>query len=242
MTNDKFQMTNWVLVLVFGILSFAAPVHADSINDKIENAIKDYVMSERSDWEDDNIKVSFSGAENMTDKYLNDQNVQVKVSENYNLSKITPRMLIPLIFKGGGKIENVNLWVRLEVFKEIATAKERIKRNAVIKDDDLSISNKEVALLPMNYYERKNDIIGKVAKINIEKGAVIFEAMVKTKPDVAKGAKVNIKSSSDGIVIDVSGIALEDGRIGDTIKVKRLDSSKSLDAVVNAQGEVEVKL
>lgn len=57
---------------------------------------------------------------------------------------------------------------------------------------------------------------------------------------VCKNDKINIVARSGGLSLKTSGIALDDGNINQSVRVKNLKSGKMISAVVSAPAEVEV--
>ncbi len=209
---------------------------------KIENTIKDYIVSERPEWKDENIKINLSGNEEIFKLYENDRSIKVKVPEIYKLTKISPKMLIPVIITANSKNKSYNLWVRVEVYKDVVVAKNKIDRNAAVSEDDVELLNREIALLPERYFKDINDVIGKYARTNIKEGSIVYDWMVKLQPVIIKGSTIKITVIGSNLVLETEGIALEDGQIGDKIKVRRIDSGKIFEAIVTGSASAEVKL
>ena len=122
------------------------------------------------------------------------------------------------------------------------TAANKINKNSVISADSLSLSKKEVALLPAKYFTSADDVEGKAAKTNISESSIVYDWMIKAVPIVSKGDKIKISVSGNNLLLETDGIALEDGQIGDKINVRRNDSGKNINAIVIDKNSVGVKL
>ena len=57
---------------------------------------------------------------------------------------------------------------------------------------------------------------------------------------VCKNDKINIIARSGGLSLKTSGIALDDGTVNQSVRVKNLKTQKIISAVVSAPAEVEV--
>lgn len=210
-----------------------------SVKDKADDAIKDYILNEEPKWIGEDIKISY---ENNSFKDFGDD-IDFKVSENYRLTKMTPKILIPLVvYKDGTAVKTINLWTKIEIFKNVVVPSKNIPKNAIISEDDLILKKKDVSLLQPRYFDDIGNVAGKVAKNKIYSGYPVYDWMIKDNPVVSKGDRVLIKVSGDNIFIESYGIALEDGQIGDKIKVRRADSKVQLDAYIINSKEVEVRL
>ena len=82
----------------------------------------------------------------------------------------------------------------------------------------------------------KDLLVGKRAKTNIGIGRVIYKSMVEIPPVIKRGQRVLIVAESDTLKVTAPGVAKEDGRIGELIKVQNLLSKKVvIGKVVDAQ-------
>ena len=78
----------------------------------------------------------------------------------------------------------------------------------------------------------KADLINYWTKVTIPKGAVIDHRRLRPIPVVVVGQDVSIVSQVGAIEIKVAGRALEDGRIGERIRVQNKNSEKRLRGVI----------
>lgn len=72
------------------------------------------------------------------------------------------------------------------------------------------------------------DIVGSTAKIDISENDVITERMVIPDYKVKRKDYVKVIYSRNSIRIEIQGVALENGKLGDLIKVKNISSGKVL--------------
>jgi flagella basal body P-ring formation protein FlgA len=82
-------------------------------------------------------------------------------------------------------------------------------------------------------------VVGKVAKRNIRAGEVIKERDLEPNFVVKKGKPVKLIYESGGIHVELLAVALENGAVGDIIKVKNVSTGKVL--VCKVIGENTVK-
>lgn len=236
-------------VILLGIVFSCLPAgmafiaYADTSRDKVVTAIEEYILTERPDWQGEDIRISFKGGEKVLRAYGKKQEVEFKVPSVYKLTKITPQMVLPMaVMVNGAPKEKFNVRVKVELYKDVVVALKKINKSAVVTAKDIGVAKREVALLPAKYFEDTQELVGKMAKASIYEGSVVFDWMIKLQPSVVKGQKVKIIAESPGLLVEAAGIALEDGQIGDTIKVKRVDSKEKIEAEITDSNEVEVKL
>lgn len=61
-------------------------------------------------------------------------------------------------------------------------------------------------------------------------------------PRIKKGSTVMISTNINGIVVSAQGEAMQDGKAGDTIKVRNIASKKIVSAIVINSEQVEVRI
>lgn len=81
---------------------------------------------------------------------------------------------------------------------------------------------------------------GCVARTRVVAGSMLTEDLLVPKPLILTGSPVQVRYAGNGFQILVDGIAREDGRRGERIRVKSLSSGRILRAVVVAPGVVEL--
>lgn len=230
------------IVFVVFILACALSFAKNSLDLKLEKAIQKYILSIDPELISEQITIKFSYPQILIDAYHKNDNIDFNVSKEFKISKITSKMLIPVsIVEKAVNFGNVNVWVDLEIYKTIIVAQKNITKGRIISSEDLKITKKEISSLNYNYFDEFNDIVGKVAKNNIKEGSIVYDWMVKISPFISKGKSIKIVSRLQNILIETFGFALEDGQLGETIKVRRNDSKEVLNATIVSSEVVEVK-
>jgi flagella basal body P-ring formation protein FlgA len=83
-------------------------------------------------------------------------------------------------------------------------------------------------------------VVGKMARLTLLPGHAIPFAGVSNRKLVANGAEVKLVYAEGGLVIVTSGAALQDGSIGDVVRVRNSDSGVTVSGAVQADGSVKV--
>ncbi|MEO2068742.1 MAG: flagellar basal body P-ring formation chaperone FlgA, partial [Desulfurobacteriaceae bacterium] len=142
------------------------------------------------------------------------------------------------IFRNGKPVKRVFITLRVEKKQSVVVAKKNIPKGKIITFEDL-----EVVKLPeskaKNTFLSKEEVIGRVARRDIRKGEVIRERDILPHFIVFKGKPVKVVYSSGTIHIEILGIALENGSLGDIIKVKNISTGKVLLCRVIGNGIVK---
>ena len=93
---------------------------------------------------------------------------------------------------------------------------------------------------PGPFIESRSLIVGKVARLTLLPGHAIPFSGVSNRKLVANGAEVKLIYSEGDLLITTIGAALQDGSIGDIVKVRNSDSGVTVSGAVQPDGSVRV--
>jgi len=85
-----------------------------------------------------------------------------------------------------------------------------------------------------------SQVVGRVARVGLGSGQAVIAEHLRSPVVVKRGAQVEVTATIGQVTVTASGTALEDGAVGDTIRVKG-GGGKLLEAVVSGEGRVTVK-
>jgi len=83
-------------------------------------------------------------------------------------------------------------------------------------------------------------IVGKVARLTLLPGHAIPFAGVANRKLVSNGQEVKLVFSEGGLLIMATGAALQDGSVGDVVRVRNNDSGVTVSGAVQPDGSVSV--
>ena len=115
--------------------------------------------------------------------------------------------------------------------------KKNITKGEVLTEDHLSYSYQISDDLPGGFTSM-SEVIGRKAKFNLARGAVIKTRQLEIVYPVEKGKAVLVVADNSRLSITVNAIALEAGQLGDMIKVKNSTSGIILNAIVTGEKKV----
>lgn len=122
--------------------------------------------------------------------------------------------------------------LRLRTFETVLVSKRLINRHQILKEDDFRWERRETTNLIEEPVKQLGEVLGKRASRRIAPGRILVRGMIETPPVIRRGDIVRVKAYFKNIVATVLGKALQDGRVGDSIVIKNLDSGKRIRAVV----------
>ena len=116
--------------------------------------------------------------------------------------------------------ESQTLTCDIAIYKNIPVSSRTIQKNQTIVPEDIKNVKLPMRLANETFVTNPKQIIGMISKVKIPNGLPIKEFYIK-KPVVIKSNDViDIIYTNKNITVKTRGFALENGSIGDTIKVK----------------------
>jgi len=131
--------------------------------------------------------------------------------------------------------------VKVAIYKDVLTAKEFIPQLQMVNYSNTYIKRTDIANSVENVMEKLPEPL--VAAKNISKDMPVLISQTKEKPDIVRNSEVKIMFvQNDDFNIEISGVAMKEGKIGDIITVKNTRYNKIYTATVTGENRVEVKL
>jgi flagella basal body P-ring formation protein FlgA len=90
------------------------------------------------------------------------------------------------------------------------------------------------------FINSRSHIVGRVARLTLLPGHAIPFSSISNRKLVANGAEVKLVFSEGDLIIVTTGAALQDGSIGDVVRVRNSDSGVTVSGAVQPDGSVRV--
>lgn len=129
--------------------------------------------------------------------------------------------------------------VQVEQTKPVVVTSETMSPGSLLTEKNLYIADIPINRLRGSTYSDKQYLLGARLKRRVRPGQIINNGMLCF---VCKGDKVTIMAVSSGLSLKVSGIAQQDGNLGDTIRVQNTASRKMVSATVSSTSEVSIHI
>ena len=114
-----------------------------------------------------------------------------------------------------------------------------VSPGALLTADNLDVVNMNKKRLRSSTFADIGDVVGARIKRRVSAGRPVDP---KNLCYVCKGDRVTISAGTANMTVKTSGVALEDGRMGETIQVKNRRSNKKIYARVASTGQVEINM
>ncbi len=144
------------------------------------------------------------------------------------------------ITSGEKNVQNRNLTFYVREWAEVPVASRQLPRGSVVGKGDIMMARLNLAEIPIDTEQDLTGIVGLETSRNISYGEVFRKNKLAIPPVIEAGSAVTIMYRSQFLEATASGIALEDGLLGEKIRVRNDQSRKILTGTVETSGIVKV--
>jgi flagellar basal body P-ring formation protein FlgA len=129
---------------------------------------------------------------------------------------------------------------RLEVFAAVPIAVTTLHRGELITEENITME-RQILAKPDRPPLDKEELIGMQMTRTVNAGRVIEESHITMPPVVKEGEMVKVHGRKGALFISTSGIARDDGGLGERIRVRNIASNKMIHCRVDGPGMVSVE-
>ncbi len=179
---------------------------------------------------------------------------EVSWSNSYSIPKGETRLEIQRM----GEPQHGKLPVRVEAFvnnlsearflatatvdywREVPVLSRNVERGMLINPSDIQIVRVNINQEGADIVSSAHEAVGQKAKSRIAAGSVIRRSLIDFPPTILRGSRIAITYRSGGLSAQASGVAIQDGQIGEIITVQNESSKKQIRGKVIDSESVEV--
>lgn len=132
--------------------------------------------------------------------------------------------------------------VTISIYSKVLVATRTLQKNEVLTPDDIKLAEHDLSSLAYGYFEDISAGVGLKIKKRALAGDVLTPSMLKKPMIIKRGQKISIVAESGSMEVRMMGEALNNGAVGDRIKVMNVKSRQKLDAIVLSSAEVKVDI
>ena len=132
--------------------------------------------------------------------------------------------------------------VTVKVMAKIVVATNSLPRGSIIQPDDIALELRDISRLHRGFLEDTKSVVGKKLRQRIGRNQVLTSSKLVAPLTVKRNNRVLIRSGNKAIQVSMAGKALQNGSLGQIIRVINESSNKEIDARVVAPGIVEVPM
>jgi flagellar basal body P-ring formation protein FlgA len=131
--------------------------------------------------------------------------------------------------------------VHLHAWVEAVVAAANLVPNRALSPRDLTLGRVDMFAGSNGIMTDPRQAEGKILRAGLQMGSPILSALLDLPITVHRGQRIVMTLTDPLMTIKTTGLALEDGRVGDNIEVQNPDSQKTFRATVASDGGVELK-
>lgn len=237
-TDRSFRFLLLIIAVLamtlFEVLSIYAQQPTNKTSRFSSNTLKIGIQSYLSDRLEESDEYELVGT--IEDQILDEQFVVARCeAADGSLSGNTT---ISLVFSKNDRVlKRVSVPVRIKLKRKVAVLIRQVERGEILSSSDVEYKVMDVTYL--NATPAKT-FIGMRAVQTLLKGGVLLDKMLTDNSGVQKGDMVQIVLTNGNVTVRSTGVALDDAKIGQQLRVRRTDSSVILNAVANDDKSVTV--
>jgi flagella basal body P-ring formation protein FlgA len=145
-----------------------------------------------------------------------------------------------LIYVDGNMECRVSCHYKVHVYDKMVVAAQNIMAETKVAASDVRLEEREIAGPQLHYFNNLDEVVGNVLTSSLPAGKILRQEMVQTPQVMHARALVSIIIQSGSIKVRTDGSAMQNGRVGQVIRVRNLSSGKILNAKVIDGNTVEV--
>ena len=134
----------------------------------------------------------------------------------------------------------LNIPLEVREYVQVPIAKHALPKGAIISSGDVKMARARLSDIPTDSAMDSREIVGQAIKYPISHGEVFSRRKLSLPAMVTRGARVTLRYRSSLLEATASGIALEEGALGQRIQVRNDSSKKMITGEVISPGLIEV--
>jgi flagella basal body P-ring formation protein FlgA len=223
----RISLNRVVLVLFFLI---PCCVFGDSLESMISNLISDKLGNNISD-----IELSFENKSKAILSNIRGQNINnVQLSyfaQNYSSFKVSVTLENERVY---------DLFGRYNAYIDLPVPSKMIKTGTIITEAEISSVRSPISKMKSGFITSPDELLGMQVKRALAPGALIRHSDLVKPQVVRQGDGLEIVYNRGNIKLRTSGVAIQSGAVGDTVRVKNETTGTVIYGIVKAKNLVEV--
>jgi len=202
-----------------------------------KDIVEKYILT-KGKFKKENVKIDFLNVPEKVTVKVNGASLAVsEVSRDLLSGNVT----LPVNIMAENKIhKRVYVAVKIHVFDSVFVSKNSINQYQVFNTANVEKKWMEITGFEDQAVRSQSDIFEKRAIRYISEGKLITLNNIENLPIIKSGQSIILTTKINSVVISASGIAKEDGKMGEIISVENASSKAKLRGRVIEKGKVEI--
>lgn len=213
----KHSLT-YILIFLFGLVE--AISQSTFSAQRLEQAAINYLRKQFQSASSPTFLIKFP------DVSFESSNIKAKFDYKINEQSSIQKLFI-LFYEDNDLIRKIEIPFKIKIQTEVVVANRDIPPNSVISENDLVTISRDIDDIDQIITEL-HQAVGKLAIRRISKGEVVKKNDLQQVKVIKRGQNVNVEVISGNVKIYTTGIAIQDGGVGDVIRLRReIDNTKT---------------
>ena len=207
----------------------------------VREEIRKQIIEQNKKYTDAELQVIIA---NMPFKTMTIADGKIKFVVTSNFDKFVPRDIKKVFIYSNNHLEREFIVsVRTLAYKDVLCAKSMIDREALLSNANVVPKRMEVSL-NIDYVLTEDMLKNKqiITKKWFREGEILDKRFVRMKPDVERNAEVQMYFKSNGVLIAISGVSLDEGMVGDYINIINKTYNKKYRGRVIGENKVLINI
>ncbi|MBR2524834.1 flagellar basal body P-ring formation protein FlgA [bacterium] len=233
----KIISTALIILSVMANSAFALTLTDTFVRDEIRKQ----VIEQNKKYTDAELKVIIA---NMPFSTMTIADGQLKFVVSSNFDKFVPRDIKKVYIYSNGHLEKEFIVsVRTLAYKNVLCARTMLDREALLSKANVVPKRMEVSA-NLDYVLTEDMLNNRqmITKKWFREGEILDKRFVRIKPDVERNAQVQLYIKSNGVLVSITGTAMDEGMVGDYINITNKSYNKKYKGRVIGENKVLVNI
>lgn len=158
----------------------------------------------------------------------------------YGIHYNRPTIVQVVITVNGQVFARKNLTFDAKLYQQVAVVKSQINPGEILTADNLRYERMDSGHLALGYFTDINKAQGLMIKKALSPGMVVTESMLDKPLLMKRGNIVNVVARIGSMEVTTAGLAMQDGSVGQLIRIQNVNSKKNISATVLDASTVQV--
>lgn len=205
--------------------------------DTLRAVVRDYLAEQDVD-QNVSYKISFSTM--VPEIIVSSESAPSVRLADFNLQQAGGTFTALFQVSSNGKTQNVDLRGVAERMIRVPVLNRDVRNGDIITPENISWTMEKASTMRKDTVRNANDLIGSTPRKSLTAGELIRSESVQMPRMVGRGDLITLVYNQNGMFLTAKGRALEDGAMGQAIKVSNTSSNRTITARVTADKEVTV--
>lgn len=208
----------YILIFLFGLVE--AISQSTFSAQRLEQAANNYLRKQFQSASSPTFLIKFP------DVSFESSNIKAKFDFKINEQSSIQKLFI-LFYEDNDLIRKIEIPFKIKIQTEVVVANRDIPPNSAISENDLVTISRDIDDIDQIITEL-HQAVGKLAIRRISKGEVVKKNDLQQVKVIKRGQNVNVEVISGNVKIYTTAIAIQDGGVGDVIRLRReIDNTKT---------------